>query len=74
MRIRSHYGEVLGIHGIPMRYRGQSRESTNYNRALPIEDGQGGVKFKWQDSSIKQVRLTGDGQMPSLFPHIEEIV
>ena len=74
MRIQSHCGEVLGIHGIPKRYKGQSRESAGYNGASPTKDGQGRAKLEWQDSNIKQVRLTGDGQMPPLFPHIEEVI
>ena len=45
-----------------------------YSRASPIEDGQGGVKPEWQDSSIEQVRFKGNGKMPTFLPHIEEIV
>ena len=74
MCIRSHCKKVPGIHGIPKRYRGQSRERTGYNGASPTKDGQGDAKLEWQDSSIKQVHLTGDEQMPSLFSHIEEVV
>ena len=46
----------------------------DYNGASPTKDDQGGAKLEWQDSSIKQVRLTGDRQMPPLFSHIEKVI
>ena len=45
--------KILGIHDILKGYRGQSRENTGYSGASPIEDGQGGAKPEWQDSSTK---------------------
>ena len=74
MHIRSHCGEVLGIHGIQKRYRSQSKESMGYNGASPTKDDQGGTKLEWQNSSIKQFCLMGNGKMPPLFSHIEEVV
>ena len=65
-------GKFLGF--MVKRYRGQSRESTGYNGACPTKDGQRGVKLEWQDNSIIQVYLTSNGQMPPLFPHIEEVI
>ena len=69
-----HCWEVLRIHGILKGYRNQSRKNTSYNGASSTKDSQESAEPGRQDNSPKQIRLKGDGQMPTLLSRLEEIV
>ena len=74
MRVRGNGGEILGLHGILKRHRGQPGEGTSLNEVRATEDGESSAKLEWQNCSHKQVHLQSDGQMSAILPHSEKIV
>ena len=60
MRVRGNGWKILGLHGIPKRYRGQLGEGAGHNGVRATEDGERSPKLEWQNCSPKQVRLQSD--------------
>ena len=54
-------GEILGLHGVPKRYRGQPGESTGHIRTRTPEDSEGSAEFERKSCGPKQVRLQNNG-------------
>ena len=74
MCIQSNDQEILRLHGISQRHRGQLGEGTGHNGVRATEDGERSANLEWQNPSPKQVHLQSDGQMSAILPHFEKIV
>ena len=57
MRVRGDGREILGLHGVLKRYRGQPGESTGHIRTRTPEDSEGSAELEWKGSDPKQIRL-----------------
>ena len=66
--------KVLGVHGIPERYRGQPGQDTSNNEYDTTNKYQGSTKPQRQSRCTKQVRLKSNGQMSTFLPHIEKVL
>ena len=51
MRVRDNGREILGLHGIPKRHRGQPEEGTGHNGVRVTEDGERSAKLEWKNCS-----------------------
>ena len=74
MRVRGNGREILRVHGILKRHRGQPEEGTGHNGVRATEDGERSAKLEWQNCSLKQIHLQSDGQMLAILPHSEKII
>ena len=52
--------EILGLHGVPKRYRGQSGESTGHFGARTPEDSEGSIELERKSCGPKQICLQGN--------------
>ena len=74
MRIWSDGWKILRVHGVLERYRSQLRQDLGHNGDGTTKEHKRSAKPQRQGSSAEQVRVKGNGQMPTFLLHIEEVL